>query len=199
MKLRVIVFALLVIAQIAVPLRMIQQRETVLREGELFRFKTQPIDPADPFQGRYVWLRIENDAIVLNKASAAEIDFGSHGYVSVTVDGQGFAQFTEWSEARPKHSNYIRTKNWGIDPFEDPDGITDATTPNEKLTRLNIDIPFTRFYMDEAKAPRAEIRAREATRNDDCWVEVKIYNGKAVIEDVIAEGQSLRDLAAEIE
>ena len=49
--------------------------------------------------------------------------------------------------------------------------------------------------MDETKAPLAEIRAREATRNEDCWVAVRILNGRAVIEDVIAEGQSLSDLA----
>ncbi len=50
--------------------------------------------------------------------------------------------------------------------------------------------------MDEAKAPRAERLAREATRSTNCWVAVRILDGKAVIEDVFAEGRSLRDLAA---
>ena len=64
---------------------------------------------------------------------------------------------------------------------------------------VRIDIPFDRFYMDEAKAPRAERIVRNSTRSTNCWVNVRILDGKAVIEDVFAEGQSIRDLAAEKE
>ena len=198
MKLRVILFALLVLAQIAVPFRMIQQRETVLREGELFRFKTQPIDPADPFQGRYVWLRIEEDYVRLSESETHAIDYKTHGYATLSVDEQGFAQFTNWSDETPSDTpHYLKTRSLGRSVrWED-----NEDTPSGERKRihqgLRIDIPFTRFYMDEAKAPRAEVRALEATRNKDCWVTVRIYNGQAVIEDVIAEGQSLRDLAAE--
>jgi uncharacterized membrane-anchored protein len=196
MNWRMIGLGLLVAAQVAVPLRMIQQRETVLREGELFRFKTQPIDPADPFQGRYVWLNIEKDTVLLPKNESENIEWRSSGYATLSVDDEGFAYFSDWTEERPDAPNYLKTKCWGSDPVEAPDGIPSPRNPEEKLTRLHIDIPFTRFYMDEAKAPLAEIRAREATQNKDCWVEVRILNGKAVIEDVIAEGQSLRDLAS---
>lgn len=198
MKLRVLLFALLVLAQIAVPFRMIQQRETVLREGELFRFKTQPIDPADPFQGRYVWLRIEDDYVRLSEPETAAIDYKTHGYAVLSIDEQGFAQFTDWSYDRPSDTeSYLKTRALGHSVRWE----VNDDTPSDDRTRihqgLRIDIPFTRFYMDEAKAPRAEIRAREATLNKDCWVTVRIYNGQAVIEDVIAEGQSLRDLAAD--
>jgi hypothetical protein len=64
---------------------------------------------------------------------------------------------------------------------------------------IRIDIPFNRFYMDENKAPRPKRLAREATRNTNCWANARILNGKAGIEDVFAEGQSLRDLTTEKE
>ena len=51
--------------------------------------------------------------------------------------------------------------------------------------------------MEESKAPRAEILARDAAREGDCWAEVRIYKGKAVIEDVLVNGVSLAVLAAE--
>ena len=198
MNRRFLVFGLLIVAQIAVPFRMIQQREAVLREGELFRFKTQPIDPADPFQGRYVWLRIEKNYIQLSEQVADTIDYNDRGYAVLNTDGQGFARFTEWSFEKPTDTqNFLKTKALGKSVrWED----ASESNNGERLCiyqGLRIDIPFTRFYMDEAKAPRAEIRAREASQNEDCWVEVRILNGQAVIEDVIAEGQSLRDLAAE--
>ena len=196
-----ILFGLLVVAQIAVPLRMIQQREHVLQDGELFRFKTEPIDPADPFQGRYVWLRIEEDHVRLTETETDAIDYNASGYAILDTDAAGFAHFSTWSAERPtEHANYLKTKARGqAVRWEDLPELTDAGT--HKRTRihqgLRIDIPFTRFYLDENKAPRAEIRARQATRNQDCWVEVRILNGAAVIEDVIAEGQSLRDLASQ--
>ena len=193
MNWRMILFGLLIAAQVAVPFRMIQQRETVLREGELFRFKTEPIDPADPFQGRYVWLRIEEDFVPISESATDAVDYNATGYAILRLDEQGFAKFTDWSSERPTQTtNYLITKSRG-------QAVNWEQLADGKRTRvhqgLDIDIPFTRFYMDEAKAPRAERLAREATRNEDCWVEVRIFNGSAVLEDVIAEGQSLRDLA----
>ena len=64
---------------------------------------------------------------------------------------------------------------------------------------MRFDLPFDRFYMDEAKAPRAETLARESTRQTNCWANVRILNGDAVLEDVYAEGQSLRQLAVKKE
>ena len=194
MNWRMLLFGLLIVAQVAVPLRMIQQHETVLREGELFRFKTEPIDPVDPFQGRYVWLRIEDDFVPMSEAVTDAIDYKATGYALLNVDEQGFAKFTDWSSERPTQTtNYLKTKSRG-------QAVNWEQLADGNRTRvhqgLGIDIPFTRFYMDEAKAPRAERLAHEATRNEDCWVEVRIFNGSAVIEDVIAEGQSLRDLAS---
>lgn len=55
----ILLFAILALAQIASPLSMIVKRELVLKNGIPFRFKTIPQDPADPFRGRYVALRIE--------------------------------------------------------------------------------------------------------------------------------------------
>jgi LysM repeat protein len=43
------------------------------------------------------------------------------------------------------------------------------------------------------------LRLREATRSTNCWVTVRILNGKAAIENVYAAGQSLREMAAEKE
>lgn len=198
MKLRLLLFSLLIVVQIAVPLRMIQQRETVLREGELFRFKTEPIDPADPFQGRYVWLRIEKDYVHLSKSQTDAIDYKAHGYATLSTDDQGFAQFNGWSDEKPRDTqHYLKTRALGRSVRWESNDEAPSGERKRIHQGLRIDIPFTRFYMDEAKAPRAEIRARDATRNKDCWVTVRIYNGQAVIEDVIAEGQSLRDLAAE--
>ena len=40
--------------QIITPLSMIIKRESVLKNGGQFKFKTAPVDPYDAFRGRYV-------------------------------------------------------------------------------------------------------------------------------------------------
>ncbi len=59
----VAVLTLVIVAQFAAVGSLIAKHERVLREGTVHRFRTRPIDPADPFQGRYVQLVYERDYI----------------------------------------------------------------------------------------------------------------------------------------
>jgi uncharacterized membrane-anchored protein len=185
-----ILLGVLVVAQLAVPFAMIKSRENVLTNGELYKFKTEPIDPADPFQGRYVWLAFEDDYIPASQEQRSDLHYGQTIYAQVAVGNDGFARFTDWSLKKPELGPYMKTRYQGIHKKWLPD------TDEWEQDGFRIDMPFNRFYMDEEKAPRAEIIAREATRNTNCWASVRLLNGKTVIEDVLIEGQSIRDLAA---
>ncbi len=187
------ILGVLILVQFAIPFTMIQGREKVLREGELFRFITRPIDPADPFQGRYVRLGIQNDYVTRDKNKTHNIKTRTPVYAIVETNSAGFAYFSELTLGAPRDRAYLKTR------YRGPRNRWAEGARASIFLGDRIDIPFDRFYMDEAKAPRAEKLAREATRNTNCWVEVRILNGKAVIEDVFAGGQSLRDLASEKE
>ena len=56
-------FAIVVAVQLAVPAWMIVDHERTLAKGQLFKFRTRPVDPADAFRGRYVWLSLEPHAV----------------------------------------------------------------------------------------------------------------------------------------
>lgn len=45
------VFILVAIVQLYVPAKMILDREDILDTGKEYKFKTEPIDPNDPFRG----------------------------------------------------------------------------------------------------------------------------------------------------
>ena len=192
-KLSLISLGILILVQLAIPFSMIQGREKILREGKRFRFRTQPIDPADPFQGRYVSLRFEDDYIPWPEERKSELHYKEPIYALIEVDQDGFAHFTGWSKNIPATGAFLQTRHL----WEKYNRSTDSSPP--QYEGFFIKLPFDRFYMDEAKAPRAEILAREATRATNCWAEVSILDGKAVLEDVMAGGQSLRELAAEKE
>ncbi|NLC79623.1 MAG: GDYXXLXY domain-containing protein [Lentisphaerae bacterium] len=189
--LSVALLSLLVVAQFAVIGSMIRSREHILREGQAFRFRTRPIDPADPFQGRYVSLNFENDFVPAKSGDTAGLRYRSPIFVGVEADSKGFARFSGWSRTKPATGAFLKTRYLGEHSRWDQ---------KKKLSvsqGLRIGIPFSRFYMDEAKAPRAEVAARDSTRSTNCWATVRILNGQAAIEDVFAKGQSLRDIAAQ--
>lgn len=185
-KFYLILLLLIVFIQLAVPVRMIINREKVLRDGERFSFKTRPIDPADPFQGRFVRLQIQQAYCTIPEAEAEDFRGKQKIYAAIEVDEEGYARFTDGHRKIPDTSAYLKTRTRG--------GYTAIKdSPN---CEIRLQIPFNRFYMEEEKAPRAEIIAAEASRRGDCWVDVRILNGRAVIEDVYVEGESIRRLSS---
>lgn len=185
-----VLLALCVIAQLAVLASIIESRERILRDGEAFNFKTRPIDPADPFQGRYVVLGFENNFVPVTHRHTEGLRYREPIYAMIATNSEGFACFSGWSRERPQEGPYLKTRYLGEHSFWSQ-GATQSVHNG-----LSIDIPFSRYYMDEAKAPRAEAAVRDATRSTNCWAVVRILNGQAVVEDVLAKGQSLRDIAA---
>ena len=51
-KLRLIIFILVALTQVAVPASMIWKRQHTLREGRAWKFRTAPVDPVDMMRGR---------------------------------------------------------------------------------------------------------------------------------------------------
>ncbi|MDZ8118411.1 GDYXXLXY domain-containing protein [Pontiella agarivorans] len=184
-KIYLLVLLLTVFIQLAVPVRMILNREKVLRDGERFSFKTRPIDPADPFQGRFVRLQIQDDYCTVPQEKAADFRGKQRIYAAIEVDEDGYARFTEGLQEIPESSAYLKTRTRG--------GYT--AVRDSETCKVGLQLPFNRFYMEEDKAPRAERIAADASRRGDCWVDVRILNGRAVIEDVYVEGESIRSLS----
>jgi uncharacterized membrane-anchored protein len=187
-KLIIALFVLVVIAQLFVPFSMIKGREKILSDGTTYLFRTRPIDPADPFQGRYVVLRFEDDYIPAPESDEYELHRKQKIYALLGTDADGYAQFTGRSLDRPETGNYLRTTCLGR--RRDWDSQTQISTHLGHRIKL----PFDRYYMNEEKAPAAERAARQASNTTNCWASVKILNGKATLEDVLIGGISVHNL-----
>lgn len=174
-KRALLILGLLLAAQLLIPAAMIVKHERILRTGELYRFKTRPIDPADPWQGRYVQLQFDEAVRYQTQSSQPVPERNERVFVILGTDADGFCQIKGWSRTKPKSGNYLKLT----------------------YTGFPLRLPFNRFYMEESQAPRAETLAREATRSTNCWANVRILNGDARIEDVLIGGTSLRELAGQ--
>lgn len=174
-------FILLCLAQLYLPLKMIADQEAVVREGKPFRFKVAPLDPNDPFRGKYITLRYEADSVKVKDVN--EWMRNPKVYVLLDTDLQGYAVIRGISASRPDdQSNYVQAS---VAPLNHPDKNT-----------LHITYPFNRFYMEESKAVKAEKMFLETLSNSqsNSYAEIYVRNGQAVIGDVIIHGKSVKQI-----
>ena len=174
----ILAFILLCLAQMYLPLKMAADQEAVVSKGKAFRFKVAPRDPNDPFRGKYITLRYEADSVKVKNVN--EWMRNTKVYVLLHTDLQGYAAIERITASRPANeSDYVEAT-------VQPDGGHNNT--------LRIEYPFTRFYMEENKAVKAEKMFFETLRNPRGITYAKIYvrNGRAVIGDVVIDGQSVK-------
>ena len=162
--------------QLAVPAWMIVRQEQVLGRGEVFQFRTAPVDPYDAFRGRYVALRFEEDSVPA--AAGPELPSGVRVCVAVTNGPDGFARYGAVTLRPPATGAWLRTRV--------------RFSYNQ---RLNL-APFAdRYYMKESEAPAAEqaYRRYSARSNRTAWAQVRILDGRAAIEELYVEGVPVRE------
>lgn len=164
-----IVFGVLCLAQIGVVLFQIMSYEKILKEGESFYFKVLPLDPYDPFRGRYVTLRFAN-------ATQAPISQGqskenqSLGY-AILEHQEKFDSVKEITFVKPQMGSFLEVN------------IHENRQKNAS-SMVYFSLPFDRFYMREDVAPKAEkvLRLRSGV---EVKAKLKVLNGKGVIEELL--------------
>jgi uncharacterized membrane-anchored protein len=158
-KIILLVFALVAMAQMAVPAMMIFEREGVLDEGAAHKFRTAPIDPYDPFRGKYITLRYNTNQIEV--PTEEDWNRGETVYVQFTEDADGFTVIESVSKSAPENtSDYLETT---VAYFETYYGDESGNST------LAVYYPFDRFYMEESKAYDAEMAYNDASNAEE-WV-----------------------------
>ncbi|HYC84206.1 MAG TPA: GDYXXLXY domain-containing protein [Chryseosolibacter sp.] len=179
-------FGLMCIGQWFVPGKMIADNESTLANGKLFRFKSAPVDPTDPFRGSYIVLSFDITAI--NQKKGEQWKSGDHVFVSIGNDSAGFAAVKEASLTRPSTTSHYVEVALTHNRYRDHEGV------------FRIEWPFDRFYMEESKAPAAERIYDSRAREDStqvAYAEVRVKDGTAVIEDVKINDRSVVDIVRE--
>lgn len=177
-----IAFLVLVIFQWAIPSGMIAEKHTVLEKGHPHKFITQPIDPSNPFKGRYIVLSFEQSQFKSNRQW--KLKGNDDAFVTFNVDQNGFATVKDVFEEPPAgNTAYVKAKV----SYLEKDG--DSTT-------LNFNYPFEEFYMDEFNAPRAESVYFQSTMDTlkKTYALVNIWKGDAVLRNIYINDTAINDL-----
>lgn len=177
-------FLLMCLLQLLLPAKMIFDQETLLTTGTEYKFRTRPVDPNDPFRGKYMTLSFLDNQFTLQDKTA-EIYSGTV-YVELTTDAAGFAQIKEVYKTRPGSGDYFEANVRYI-----------TETEQDKI--LHLAFPFNRYYMEEFKAPLAEDVYRNAHRDSSVisYALVHVKEGKTALKDVIIGHQSILELVNE--
>ena len=182
--LRIGLFVVVAVVQLAVATGAIVRSELALRTGEAFRFRIQPVDPVDAFRGRYVAIRF-----AVERAPAAEdleVRRGTFVCVPIEVDDDGYAALGPAELEPPSSGAYLRLRGGGLYPDED----------GKRYVWINL--PFRRYYMDEDLAPEAERAVWSGPRGQrEASVSVRIRNGFGVIEELYIDDVPIHRWLAE--
>ncbi|WOD44100.1 GDYXXLXY domain-containing protein [Hwangdonia lutea] len=174
-----ILFIVVAIAQLFVPAQMIFNQESIIKTGTAYKFKTQPVDPSDPYRGKYINLNYEQNTFITTDSIWERQD---KVYLYLETDSLGFAKINQVSKT-PLNSDkdYIVGNVWWY---------------NKAEQKLNFNLPFNRYYMKETKAYDAEVAVRNNQRDtiqNTTYALVYVKNGEAVLNDVVINDISIKD------
>jgi len=176
-RLRLALFTVVALVQLAVAGGAILRSELALRTGEAFRFRIQPVDPVDAFRGRYVAIRFAIDRAPV--ADDLELRPGKRVFAPIEILGRA-------DVAPPVGGPYLRLRATGIYPDEEGNRF------------VWVSMPFRRYYMDEDLAPKAERAVWGGRRGQrEAFVSIRVRDGVGVIEELYVDGVPIHQWLAE--
>ena len=168
-------FVVVALIQLYFPGKMVFDSNKVMWLGTAYKFETRPVDPADPFRGRYVALSFAANQFNLDTNAHHSWKKNDPVFVLIGQDENGYAEIKGLSHTAPtQDASFIKAK-------------VSYVWANE----ITIYYPFSKFFMEENKAPKAEKIYRRANAG---YALVHVYQGRAVLSDVFVKGKSLQEL-----
>lgn len=168
---RLILFGLVASAQLAVPGSLIWKREHTLRQGNVWKFRTAPVDPVDVFRGRYVALRFDIETQEISPPPNS--NYSDKVFVTLKANAEGFAEIDQVFATKPTGDDFMEAQ----------------------LSGKTIAMPFDKYWVTERDAPAAESAYRNLSRrgNQKAHVSVRVFRGDAAIEQLYLDNQPLGD------
>ena len=161
-------------AQVGLPAWKVYQQLDLMRNAPRFLCRAQPIDPVDPLRGRYIAIDLDElDTLPLDALPGEDPQHHSGWAHLVFSEGQdGFAEYRLERE-KPEGEAWIRV----------------SYHRSGNLASVNRhSLPFTRYYVEESRAPRAEEAYRRSAGQAQAWIALRVRRGDASLEELYVDG-----------
>jgi len=175
-KILILIFIIVIVAQLYVPASIIIKSESILKNGSKYLFRTAPIDPSDAFRGKYVQLAFDVDSLTVEKKR--EYNYNHTQYAHIIADSLGFAKLLGLKESKPNNGDFIKVKIRYI-----------------ANNAIHFNYPFDRFYLEEGLAAKAEelYRKNNIRGKQNSYAVVRVKSGAAIIEDLWIGGKPIKE------
>lgn len=170
----------LIVVELLIPAGLVLRQEVTLRKGALYEFVIAPVDPVDLFRGRYLELGFFEDKVEMDLAAYQALR--EQPYAQLSRDSGGKAVLSGLFNNRPTSGDWLRVKKLSYETTEKPGRV-----------RVTVSYPFSRFYVNEKKAPKAEEYFRSLTLPDYALLKVRVLAGNAAVEDLYIGGRPSRE------
>ncbi len=173
--LKLVLLGALALAQLAVPAQMALHQVMVRARGVQLKIRCAPVDPVNPFMGRYVRLNLSGE-VAAPKSRPGRAGGMQDAWVTYSLDKEGFVEPAALCWVRPKDTPSLKVRTTGF--------------VQDDKTRFSY--PFDRYYMNERKAPevdRAMAGGRWDLRPGEVFVTVRVLGDTAVLEELYLDGK----------
>ena len=178
-------FAVVCAAQIAVPASLIAKHEQTRAGGTPWKFQTAPVDPNDPYRGKYVQLSyaVEREPVPFADPGFVYMGHNRRVYAELAAGPDGYARLVRVHEQPPSGVEYVDVFTRHVSERQaGADGAPSA---------IHVHLPFDRYYLPEAQAPQVEREYFEASRKAQAntWAEVRVRDGHAALVSLVLDGK----------
>lgn len=172
-----VLFVIVALVQIFVPAQMVMESEETMVLGTTYRFKTRPIDPTDPYRGKYITLDFEMSSFQTKDSTYTR---GDNIYVYLQNNDDNFAKVDTISKK----------------PLNNEKDYVVAKVTASYVGIVRFQLPFNKFYMEETKAYDAELAYKKAIRDslpNNVYALVYVKGDNAVLKDVLINEVSIQE------
>jgi GDYXXLXY protein len=172
--LRLALFSLVALAEIALPAHSIFMRTQTLAKGRLWKLRAAPIDPVDALRGRYVTLAFVAETVPQSETLPRQ----SEAYAILKETPDGFAVVDRLSPTPVSGDNVIK-----------------VTVSGYWSGAQRVEFPFSRFWLDEKTASAAEQAYATNSRREkqNAYATIRVRDGDAALEQLYIGDLPLAD------
>ena len=170
-------FAALCLVQAAVPVSMIARYERTLHGGTAFKVRAAPVDPVDPFRGRYVVFRLGFEPVSL------ETSFAGPVWVELEEGADGFAKAGKVSKTRAGRRALRASPG-------DPARVGRRGRPDPPPAAAR-PLLHGRIEGPARGGPHPRPESAGATRST--WVTLRVRDGVAAVEHLWIDGVTVEE------
>ena len=173
-SIRLLVFAVVALAQLGVPAWAIWMRTETMRTGRVWKLHAEPVDPEDMIRGRYVTLAFTAERVPM----ADPLGNGDTAYAALKEGMDGFAVVDRLSSTPLHGDNVLKVERLGWSG-----GVQ------------RVRFPFERFWITEQNARAAEQAYREQLqqKKNNVHVTIRVRDGDSALEQLFIDDKPIAE------